>query len=304
MARYPHHKSLGDIDIRLVRIFVTVTEAGGFAAAVPELNIGRSTISKHIAEFEMRIGLRLCNRGPAGFSLTSEGQRILRSARKLLSSIDVFQSSVDDIHANLAGTLRLGLCDNSSTNPKAHIDAAIRQFDRVAPEVTMEIHIESPSGIEAHVIDGTMDIAIVPLHRQSGSLTYDTLYEEEMTLYCGAGHPLFETAATCEPASLDAHKYAGFGFNSPNMKAGQALGLRRAARVQDDKALSLLVQSGIYLGYLADHAAEGFVDEGLLRAVAPKQTRHRTSFAAITRSQPEPDRKTLTFLGCLRAAHP
>ena len=48
--------SLSDIDIRLVRIFMSVTECGGFAASELELNIGRSTISKHISDLELRVG--------------------------------------------------------------------------------------------------------------------------------------------------------------------------------------------------------------------------------------------------------
>ncbi|WP_298291949.1 LysR family transcriptional regulator [uncultured Litoreibacter sp.] len=305
MVKRAQLKSLGDVDIRLVRVFVAVTESGGLAAAEPELNIGRSTISKHVADLEMRMGLKLCNRGPAGFSLTIEGDRVLRSARKMLSSIDDFQSSVDNIHTNLAGTLRLGLFDQSTTNPNAHIHDAIHHFDKLAPDVSLEISVEPPNGIEGRVIDGSMDIGIVPIHRQSASLNYDTLYEEWMTLYCGAGHPLFDLPPTQHPTlDLSEHKYAGFGFNSPNMKAGQTLGMRRAARVQDEEALSLLIQSGSYLGFLADHVAETFLSKGKVRPVAPERSKYVSTFAAITRKQPEPDRKTHTFLTCLKDAHP
>ena len=304
MVKRAQLKSLGDVDIRLVRVFVAVTESGGLAAAEPELNIGRSTISKHIADLEMRMGLKLCNRGPAGFALTSEGERVLASARILLASLDNFQSSVDNIHTNLAGTLRLGLFDQSTTNPNAHIHEAIHQFDKIAPNVSLEISIEPPNNIEGRVIDGTMDIGIVPIHRQSTSLSYETLYEEWMTLYCGAGHTLFDHPDRNQPnLELSTHKYAGFGFNSPNMKAGQSLGMRRAARVQDEEALSLLIQSGSYLGFLADHVAETFLSKGKVRTVAAARTRYVSTFAAATRKQPEPDRKTLTFLNCLRNAH-
>ncbi len=304
MVKRAHLKSLGDVDIRLVRVFVAVTESGGLAAAEPELNIGRSTISKHIADLELRMGLKLCNRGPSGFSLTVEGERVLTSARKLLSSIDDFQSSVDNIHTNLAGTLRLGLFDQSTTNPNAFIHTAIQSFDRIAPDVSLEISVEPPTGIEGRVIDGSMDIGIVPMHRQSTSLSYEILYDEWMTLYCGAGHALFESPkGALAGIDLSEQKYAGFGFNSPNMKAGQALGMRRAARVQDEEALSLLIQSGSYLGFLADHVAETFLSKGKVRPVDAERTRYVSTFAAITRKQPEPDRKTQTFLSCLTAAH-
>ncbi len=64
MARKALVKNLGDIDIRLLRIFKIVAECGGLAASEFELNIGRSTISKHISDLETRLGMKLCNRGP------------------------------------------------------------------------------------------------------------------------------------------------------------------------------------------------------------------------------------------------
>ncbi|WP_300037410.1 LysR family transcriptional regulator [uncultured Roseobacter sp.] len=304
MAKRALLRRLGDVDIRLIRIFVAVTECGGFAASELELNIGRSTISRHIADLEQRLGLRLCNRGPSGFSLTAEGERVLLSARRLLGSLDGFQTEVDEIHQTLTGTLRLGLFDQSTTNPDAHLDEAIRLFDRSAPEVTLEIALHAPNVLEAQVVEGSLDLAIVPIHRKSASLVYQPLYDEFMTLYCGRGHPLFDNPPSDnEVPDLSAWKYAGFGFNSPNLIAGQKLGLRRAARVQEEEALSLLIQSGCYLGYLADHVAATFLANKSVRPIAPEHSAYASRFSAITRKQPEPDRKTQEFLRCLGVAH-
>lgn len=306
MARRAFLRSLGDVDIRLIRIFIAVTECGGFAASEAELNIGRSTISKHIADLELRIGLKLCNRGPSGFSLTSEGEEVLEAARHLLASLDGFQSKIDTIHKTLTGTLRLGIFDQSTTNPAAHIHKAIRAYDQAAPNVALDIALDPPNVLEAGVTAGTLDLAIVPIHRQSSTLNYVALYAERMTLYCGEGHALFEApdGGSLQISDLMHHKYAGYGFNSPNLNAGQKLGFVRAAKVQEEEALSLLIQSGCYLGYLADHVAETFLAKGKVRPIAPQETSYRSVFAAITRKKPEADRKTLEFLNCLMRAHP
>ena len=62
-----------DNDLRLLRVFRAVVACGGFAAAELELNINRSTISRHIKDLEMRLGVTLCRRGRGGFALTDEG---------------------------------------------------------------------------------------------------------------------------------------------------------------------------------------------------------------------------------------
>ena len=66
---------VSDFDIRLLRIFRSVVECGGFSAAETVLGIGRSAISQQMSDLEQRLGLRLCQRGRAGFSLTEVGPR-------------------------------------------------------------------------------------------------------------------------------------------------------------------------------------------------------------------------------------
>jgi DNA-binding transcriptional LysR family regulator len=46
---------VGDTDIRLLKVFRAVVECGGMAAAELELNIGRSTISRHVKDLEQRL---------------------------------------------------------------------------------------------------------------------------------------------------------------------------------------------------------------------------------------------------------
>jgi DNA-binding transcriptional LysR family regulator len=305
MAKRALIRAVSNIDIRLVNIFIKVTECGGFAASELELNIGRSTISKNISDLESRIGLKLCNRGPSGFSLTLEGEKFLAVARNLLRSIDGFQSEIDNIHKNLTGTLRLGLFDQSTTNPNAFIDRAIRAFDDLAPQVSLEVALDPPSSLEARVTDGSMDLAIVPMYKLSSLLNYTALYTERMTLYCGKGHELFDISnqVNLEDLNLKKQKYAGYAFNSPNLKAGHSLDISRAARVEEEEALVLLIQSGRYLGFLADHVAANFERRDKMRPIAPAETSYSTNFAAITRKKPAPDRKTLEFVACLAASH-
>ena len=49
---------------RLVQmtVFVGVVDAGGFSAAARELGLAKSTVSRHIAELEARLGVRLLQR--------------------------------------------------------------------------------------------------------------------------------------------------------------------------------------------------------------------------------------------------
>ena len=65
--------SVETIDIRLIRIFMAVVEAGGLSAAQLELNLALSTISEKVSALEKRFGMKLCQRGRSGFELTTAG---------------------------------------------------------------------------------------------------------------------------------------------------------------------------------------------------------------------------------------
>ncbi|PYG28875.1 LysR family transcriptional regulator [Pelagimonas varians] len=305
MARQAILKSLGDVDVRLLRVFVVVAACNGIAASELELNIGKSTISRHISDLEARLGLRLCNRGPSGFSLTPEGEQVLLLTVQLLARIDEFRSGVDAIQSTMSGTIRFGLYDQSSANPKAQIDKAIAKFDELAPNVTLEISLDPLTALEANVVNGSLDLAVMPIYQTSSLLTYTEIYSAQMSLYCGAGHPLFEqNSQGCDPkTTLSEHKYAGYSFNSPNMRATNMLGLERAASVKDEEALALLVQSGRYLGFLADHVINGIGGAGRFWPLFLDEISYTVPFAAITRKRHRPDRKTAAFLNCLIEAH-
>ena len=96
---------LSDMDLRLLQVFKAVVECGGMSAAELELNIGTSTVSRHMKDLETRLGLTLCRRGRAGFALTAEGQRVYDETLRLLSAVEAFRSSIDDIHRRMGGRL-------------------------------------------------------------------------------------------------------------------------------------------------------------------------------------------------------
>jgi len=147
-------------------------------------------------------------------------------------------------------------------------------------------------------------VGVIPAHRTSSSLDYVPLFSEQMYLYCGQEHPLYglEVSATSKKDILS-YKYAGLGYHSPNMEIGRSLGMKRDVTVYDQEAIVHLLLSGRYLGYLPDHYARPFVEQGLIRAIGTDIFQYRCEFQAITRTSPKPSRAVQVFLDCLVKAH-
>lgn len=295
---------LSDSDIRLLGIFKSVAECGGFAAAELELNISRSTISRHIKDLEIRLGVTLCRRGRSGFALTAEGKHIYEAALRLLASLEIFRSEVNEVHQQLTGSLSIAVFDKTATNPNSAISVAIHHFDKLAPEVNLEIFVATINEIERGVMEGRFNIGIIPTHRASSSLNYHPLFSEQMYLYCGKQHPLFSTKdSDLAVSDITAYKYAGLGYHSPNMEAGHSLKLNRAATGYDQEAIAHLILSGSYLGFLPDHYARGFEKAGNIRHLLTDTFQYQCNFSAITRKSPQPSRIVQQFLAVLEEHH-
>lgn len=295
---------VSDLDLRLLRVFRTVVESGGFAAAELQLNIGRSTISRHIKELEARLGLSLCRRGRGGFALTPEGAQIYQAALRVLGSIADLRSEIHTLHQRLSGSLQLALFDKTVTNPAARIAAAIGELRARAPDVGIEVSVLPMNEIERGILDGRFHVGVIPTHRRSGTCEYHRLFDETMHLYCAAGHPLFPQAGGDTPvAAIRAAAFAGLGFHSDNMERSHAFGLERRAIAYDQEGVATLILSGAYIGFLPDHYAAGWTASGALRALRPAEFTYRCAFDAIVRHEPQRARLTQTFLELLVEAH-
>jgi DNA-binding transcriptional LysR family regulator len=301
---------ISDMDLRLLRVFRTVVDCGGMAAAELELNIGTSTISRHIKDLETRLGLTLCRRGRAGFSLTAEGEQIDAQTRQLLSATDAFRSGVDEIHQRMGGQLQIAVFDKTASNPACRIAQAIALFTERAPDVGLNLHVSTLNGIERGVLDGQFQIGVIPGHRSSDTLEYTRLFDEAMLLYCGLGHVLFSTGSGPSPAaqaldwtSLRSHAFAGLGYHSPNMEISQQRRMPRKATGFDQESIATLILSGRFLGFLPIHYAESFVVAGKMQAIKPELFHYECDFFGITRRSPQPSRATRAFQACLDEAH-
>jgi DNA-binding transcriptional LysR family regulator len=293
-----------DMDLRLMQVYKAVVDCGGFSAAELELNIGVSTISRHVKDLETRLGLTLCQRGRSGFAITAEGQRVYAEIVRLFAALEQFRNGVDDIHHRMAGDLNIALFEKTTTNPQAHVAKAISQFLAQAPGVKLSLHVRPINEIERGVIDGQFNLGIVPAHRDSASLTYDALFNERMQLYCSADHPLSQPSkTTLQWRDLQAYPLAALAYHSPNMAMSTRAGLTRQAHAYDQEGVATFILSGQFIGFLPTHYAESFERRGQMHAICPETLFYEAQFFVITRRSPEPCRASKLFKQCLIAAH-
>jgi len=277
-----------DADLRLLRIYRKVVECGGFSAAEVELGISRAAISMAMNDLETRLGLRLCQRGRSGFSLTDEGAEVFEASLQLLASVEGFRTRVNGLHARLKGELNIGITDNLVTMPEMHITHALSALKERGPEVRINIRMIPPSDIELAVLDGRLHTGVIPDLKTLPGLNYLSLYEEQSRLYCSNEHPLFSVEKV-DRATLASHDAVVPAYaQTPEIKAVHEP-LQAAASATDREGIAFLILSGRYIGYLPTHYAERWVRDGRMRALSPARWHYLTHYSAITRKGAPPN---------------
>ncbi|TDN58702.1 LysR family transcriptional regulator [Paraburkholderia sp. BL10I2N1] len=284
-----------DTDLRLLRMFETILQCGGFAAAQPILNLSASSISEYMAQLETRLGLRLCERGRGGFRLTEDGAQLHAAAERLLGAVDTFHMEAGALRNQLQGVLRFGMIEATLTDTHSPLQVAIRNFGQAAPDVRLHVQIETPGNMEQHVLDGRLHLAVGPFPAQIPGLDYTPLYREEQGLYCSSTHPLYERAGERIPvATLSTYRLAARAY-----LGAQELKLLRmtqaAATVDNVEGRAMLILSGNYIGFLPPHYAQPWVNTGLLHRVDPDHYVTHLDFRIITRKGKEFARVVQSF---------
>lgn len=251
----PFTGRLADGDIRLLRVFCKVAECGGFAAAEAELQLGLPSISRYIKDLEIRLGARLCQRGRTGFSLTDQGVTLHHAALRFLRNIEQFEAEIRAMHAELNGTLDVGMADTLITDPQFQLSKVLSAFKRDHPAVVLNLSIATSKDIEQRIINGDLGAGIVVSRRHISSLSYIKIYEECCSLYCTSEHPLAVRRELLTDRDLFNYDYVGYTYaddNGRELRSGAGT-LTPMARVDHSEALATLIATGAFFGYLPDH---------------------------------------------------
>ncbi|WP_299668507.1 LysR family transcriptional regulator [uncultured Ruegeria sp.] len=296
--------SVSDIDIRLLRVFMTVVRCGGFAASQSALNVSQANISMQMKQLEQRLGVTLCHRGRSGFWLTEEGKQVFEACQTLFRSLDEFRSSVAASSGRLSGRLHISVVDNSVFNEDFHLNEAIRDFKDQGNNSEVVLYVVATNEVEQMVLDGSCDMGIgfFPARRQG--LEYYPLFSSGMNLYCGRQHPLFKRAPDqidLEEVFMEEHAARGYVSTTqlPSFERKFLVG----ASASTVEGLVTFILSGKYTAYLPYHYARHWADKDEIRPILPDKIGYNCLYEFTTRSANKRSQLLDLFVEKLTAVH-
>jgi len=157
-------RTLTNLDLDLVRTFVTIAGLGTFTRAAETLRRQQSTISLQVQRLEDALGRRLIDRSPRSMRLTSEGEAFLPYARRLLDLNDEVVARVNE--PEMQGIVRLGTPEDFATR---HLPGVLARFAQAYPAVSLEVSCDLTLNLLDRFRKGSFDLALIKRERLSES---------------------------------------------------------------------------------------------------------------------------------------
>ncbi|MCU0945425.1 MAG: LysR family transcriptional regulator [Rubritepida sp.] len=144
-----------DLDLDLLRGFVTVAERGGFTAAGQALGLTQSAISLKVKRLEEILGKPVFVRGSKRVALTREGETLLAYARRMLALNE--EAVRRFVSPPVAGRLRLGVADHFVPR---HLAPALARVARTWPELRLEVEVGRSHELRARLAAEALDLVL------------------------------------------------------------------------------------------------------------------------------------------------
>ncbi len=260
-----------ELELRHLRVFAAVVDAGTHTRAARELGLSQSTVSETLSALERTLGVDLFRKGARGApALTSSGEVLLGYARRMFALSSELIGELADASTRVKATLVVSAVESIGAYVLPSRLAALRAR---WPAVHVEVVTGSCSEIRERVAAGESDLGLLLEPETGPEAGAGSILAKARLLILGAAtHPLARGMAAadalrrCDFYMCDAggnyhqtlrHHFEAAGVPPPRMQAmGTIEGVKRG-----------ILAGGTALGLLPEHAVEPELRDSVLAEV-------------------------------------
>src|SRR5579862_9465273 len=174
------------LEIRHLRYFLAVAEAGSFSRAADRLGISQPSVSQQMRDLEADLRVSLFQRKGKRILLTPSGLIFQEHARAILRQIENFLQELTSEPGQLRGALHLGIVPILNVPLAPHL---LGLFAADHPGINLTVEEISSTEIETALEEGRMDVGLGFLTRHSPNLHYECLCKDKFALIVAENHP-------------------------------------------------------------------------------------------------------------------
>jgi len=295
------------MDTRQLQAFCEVVERRSFSLAAERLGVTQPAVSLQVRSLEKRLGVQLLDRSGRRVVPTEAGQRLYRSAQRLLQLEDEI---LDELAAEQTGALTGTFEIGASTGPGGVVlSRLLCRFAAEHPALHVALSVFDTQTVVEHVAGRALELGVVGAAPRHRGVEYEPFFRDTVVLACPPGHPFAGRTVTLDElkgAQLIAMQ-DGAGVRQLIDEKLRAAGLRlRDLNVRLELGLQESVASAVRGGYgvtfisrssIENDLAAGTLEEArvdglelereiyLVRAAGRSESRASRTFLEFARPQ-------------------
>jgi LysR family transcriptional regulator, transcriptional activator of the cysJI operon len=177
-----------DVELRHLRVFVAVVEAGSYTRAAKTLGISQSTVSETLSALERTVGVAIFRKSPI---LTPAGEVLLRYARQILAMTGELAAELAKVSSEVSATLVVAAVESLSAYVLPSALAGLRER---WPNARFEVITGTCPEIRERVAAAKCDLGLI---LEAERDAHDSIVATSRFVIVGsATHPLIGKPAT------------------------------------------------------------------------------------------------------------
>lgn len=261
------------MELRQLRYFIGVSEAGSLLQAAARLHVAQPALSQQIAALEAELGTALFDRSSRGMAPTEAGRVFLDHARVVLGDLEKARDAVREVGCVPRGEVAIGLPTTVGLTATLPILRACRAQ---LPEVRLKI-VEAYSGfLREWLQSGRLDVAVLFGDATEPGLNKRLLLDERLVLVASTEGPT-PSPLPRPPRKLPLAALARWPLVLPGKEHGlrrivdaacaaQSVALDVVAEIEALGSAKAAAQAGIGATILSEGSVAAEVAQGRLRS--------------------------------------
>jgi len=256
-----------DLEIRHLQLVAAVADLGSLTRAGDRLHLTQSALSHQLRDIESRLGAPLFLRIGKRLVLTPAGERLLASAKDVLSQLQRTEDEIRQMGREKAGVLRL----TTECYTCYHwLPPLLMQYRRRFPRVEVRIDVDATHHPVEMLLAGKIDIGIVSSEINDRRLAVTPVFEDEVVLIASKRHRFAQqthvkvTDLRDETLFVYPPREESTVLQKVLLPAG--VSPARVDEVMLTEAIAELVKAGLGVSFLARWAVQPMVDAGAIVA--------------------------------------
>jgi LysR family nitrogen assimilation transcriptional regulator len=179
------------VQLRHLRYFVKIVEAGSFSRAAATIHVAQPALSQQIAELERELAVSLLHRSARGVRPTQAGEVLYREAAAILRQMEQLPGIVRSAGGEIEGIVSLGM----SSTLASFLAGPILEVCRAAlPKVKLRLITGDSVMLKSRIGAGTLDLAAIFEDEPGPGFVRQALFRQR--LYLIGREPLSDGAVT------------------------------------------------------------------------------------------------------------